>query len=209
MQLTQETKKVVRSGQFAESKFKIEASSKAFQILSSRLYADEYKAVVRELCTNASDAHAAAGKSDTPIVVHAPDYLDNSFSVRDYGKGIDPEEFEKIYTTYFYSTKSESNEEVGCFGLGSKSPFAYAKQFTVENHYQGNKYIYSCFINETSEPSVTLLTTFPTTESGVKVSFPVNRDHWSRFHAACKDVLQWFTTTPVCNTQIENNSFRK
>lgn len=209
MQLAQETQKVVRSGQFNESKFKIEASSKAFQILSSRLYADEFKAIVRELCTNASDAHAAAGKSDVPIVVHSPDYMDNSFSVRDFGNGVDPAEFEKIYTTYFYSTKTDSNEEVGCFGLGSKSPFAYAKQFTVENHYQGNKYIYSCFINENTEPSVTLLTTSPTTESGVKVSFPVNRSDWNNFQSAITSVLQWFDVTPKCNFGIQNNSFKE
>lgn len=209
MQLTHESKKVVRSNQFAESKFKIEASSKAFQILSSRLYADGIKAIIRELCTNASDAHAAAGIADSPIHVHCPSLFDGSFSVRDFGNGIDPEDFEKIFTTYFYSTKSDTNNQVGCFGLGSKSPFAYTQQFTVENHFSGKKYIYSCFINESGEPSVTLLSTVDTDETGVKISFPVKREDWYSFEVAAKKVLQWFDVTPKCNINIDNRSFKE
>ena len=208
MQLTQEPKKVIRSGEFQESKFKIEASSKAFQILSSKLYSDEYRAIVRELCTNASDAHAVAGITE-PIVVTAPTSMNATFSVQDFGKGIDPSEFEKIYTTYFYSTKTSSNTEVGCFGLGSKSPFAYTQQFTVENCFGGTKYTYTCYINENGEPSVTLLMQSPTDQTGVKVSFPVKREHFYKFENAIKDVLKWFDVTPKCNIGIENLSFKE
>lgn len=212
MQLTQETKKVVRSNQFQESKFKIEASQKAFQILSSRLYADGIKAIVRELCTNASDAHAAAGIPSSPIHVHCPNMFDQTFSVRDFGNGIDPEDFEKIFTTYFYSTKSDSNEQVGCFGLGSKSPFAYTQQFTVENYFGGFKYVYSCFINENGEPSVSLLSRTSADDAvhdkGVKISFPVKRENWYDFEQAAKKVLQWFDFTPKCNVAIDNHSFK-
>lgn len=207
MQLAQDTKKVIRSGQFQESKFKIEASAKAFQILSSRLYSSEFKAIVRELCTNASDAHAAAGIPDKPIEVHSPTIMDSNFWVQDSGNGIDPDEFEKIYTTYFYSTKTDTDDQVGCFGLGSKSPFAYTQQFSVENCYKGTKYTYTCFINENGEPSVTLLTKVPTDRSGVKVSFPVKSQNCYNFQQAIVDVLQWFDLTPKCNVMIENKSF--
>lgn len=207
MQLAQEQKKVVRSNQFQESKFKIEASSKAFQILSSRLYADGFKAIIRELCTNASDAHVAAGIPNMPIHVHCPSLFDGSFSVRDFGTGIDPQDFEKIYTTYFYSTKSDTNDQVGCFGLGSKSPFAYTQQFTVENHFGGKKYIYSCFINESGEPSVTLLSTVDTNETGVKISFPVKREDWYEFERAAMKVLQWFDVDPKCNVKFVKAAF--
>lgn len=207
MQLAQEQKKVVRSNQFQESKFKIEASSKAFQILSSRLYADGFKAIIRELCTNASDAHVAAGIPNMPIHVHCPSLFDGSFSVRDFGTGIDPQDFEKIYTTYFYSTKSDTNDQVGCFGLGSKSPFAYTQQFTVENHFGGKKYIYSCFINESGEPSVTLLSTVATDETGVKISFPVKREDWYEFERAAMKVLQWFDVDPKCNVKFVKAAF--
>ena len=41
--------------------FRIRNSAKAFNILSSGLYANKVKAVVRELSCNAVDSHAAAG----------------------------------------------------------------------------------------------------------------------------------------------------
>jgi hypothetical protein len=204
MIIADEKRKVVRSSGFQESTFKIETSSKAFNILSSKLYSDQYQAIVRELCTNASDAHVNAGISDVPIEVHLPDFIDQSFSVRDYGNGIDPEEFEKIYTTYFYSTKTTSDTQVGCFGLGSKSPFAYTKQFTVENNYNGHKYIYLCFENENGEPSVSLIANSPTEDKGVKVSFSVKSNDNSNFRKAADRVLSWFDLKPKCNDQSGN-----
>ena len=202
MIIADEKRKVVRSNGFQESTFKIETSSKAFNILSSKLYSDQYQAIVRELCTNASDAHVNAGIGDVPIEVHFPDFIDHSFSVRDHGKGIDPEEFEKIYTTYFYSTKTTSDTQVGCFGLGSKSPFAYTKQFTVENNYNGHKYVYLCFENENGEPSVSLLATSPTEDKGVKVSFAVKHEDRTSFNKAVTRVLSWFDITPKINNSF-------
>lgn len=202
MILADEKKQVIRSKGFQESTFKIETSSKAFNILSSKLYSDQYQAIVRELCTNASDAHVNAGIGHVPIEVHVPSYMDQSFSVRDHGNGIDPSEFEKIYTTYFYSTKTTSDTQVGCFGLGSKSPFAYTKQFTVENNYNGTKYIYSCFENENGEPSVSLVASKPTEDKGVKVSFSVKTGDSSQFRKAAVRVLSWFDVKPKCNEDI-------
>ena len=44
-----------------ESSFRIRSNRRAFQILSSNLYANKIKAVVRELSCNARDSHVAAG----------------------------------------------------------------------------------------------------------------------------------------------------
>ena len=54
------------------STFTIQANHKAFKILSDSLYKDKIKAVIRELSTNAIDAHVMAKNSD-PYEVH-PDY---------------------------------------------------------------------------------------------------------------------------------------
>ena len=56
MQLTQEVNPLIKSSNIQDKKFSIQASSKAFTILSSSLYSDKYTAIVRELSTNASDA---------------------------------------------------------------------------------------------------------------------------------------------------------
>ena len=87
MKLQQNTNTVVRSGSFEESNYSIEASAKAFSILSDGLYANKVKAVIRELSTNAYDSHVDAGCPDKPFDVHLPNRMELHFSVRDYGTG--------------------------------------------------------------------------------------------------------------------------
>ena len=204
MEVTIDKKEIKRSANFVESSFGIQASSRAFQILSSSLYSRKEEAIVRELCTNASDAHVVAGIPEKPIKVVVPTLFESRFIVKDYGNGIDPEEFQKIYTTYFYSTKTETNTQTGCFGLGSKSPFAYTNQFSVENCHNGKKYVYQCFKNELGEPAVALLGTSDTTDTGIKVSFYVKPHEVYPFEAACMRVLQWFDVAPDINIDVTN-----
>ena len=68
--------------------FRIRNSAKAFNILSSGLYANKIRAIIRELSCNAVDSHVAAGKSDTPFDIHLPNQLEPHFSIRDYGTGL-------------------------------------------------------------------------------------------------------------------------
>ena len=81
------------------------------------------------------------GQQDTPFEVHLPTILEPYFSVRDYGTGLTDQEIESIYTTYFESTKTNSNEYIGALGLGSKSPFSYTDNFTVTSVKNGSKSI--------------------------------------------------------------------
>ena len=111
--------------------FRIRNSAKAFSILSSGLYANKIRAIIRELSCNAVDSHVAAGKSETPFDVHLPNQLEPWFSIRDYGTGLTNDQVTSIYTTYFESTKTDSNAFIGALGLGSKSPFSYTDNFTV------------------------------------------------------------------------------
>jgi HSP90 family molecular chaperone len=139
--------------------FRIRNSAKAFNILSSGLYANKVKAIIRELSCNAVDSHIAAGKKETPFDVHLPNSLEPHFSIRDYGTGLSHEQVTQIYTTYFESTKTASNEFIGALGLGSKSPFSYTDNFTVTAIQNGKKGIYSAFINDSGVPSIALMMT--------------------------------------------------
>jgi hypothetical protein len=65
--------------------FRIRNSSKAFGILSSGLYSNKIKAIIRELSCNAVDSHVAADKKDVPFTIHLPTKLEPWFSIRDYG----------------------------------------------------------------------------------------------------------------------------
>lgn len=88
MIVTEENVHVDRSAGLNESAFAMDATSSAFDILSSGLYSDKPKAVIRELACNAHDSHVAAGYPTRPIEMHLPSSLDLTFYVKDYGTGL-------------------------------------------------------------------------------------------------------------------------
>jgi hypothetical protein len=185
--------------------FRIRNSAKAFSILSSGLYANKIRAIVRELSCNAVDSHAAAGKRDTPFDVHLPNTLEPHFSIRDYGTGLSHQQVTQIYTTYFESTKTASNEFIGALGLGSKSPFSYTDNFTVTAIQDGQKGIYSAFINGEGVPSIALMMQEATDEpAGVEVKFSVNdRYDFDKFRQEARIVYKHFALRPVISGNQE------
>ncbi|CAM6053337.1 unnamed protein product [Sphagnum tenellum] len=182
----------------SERKFAIKASGKAFAILSGSLYRDKIRAIIRELSCNAYDAHVAAGYPDRPFWVHLPNTFEPFFAVRDSGIGLSPTDIETLYTTYFESTKTESNDYIGAMGLGSKSPFSYVDSFTVTSWFNGKKYYYAAFISETGEPVITLMAETDTDQpNGVEVSLPVKHSgDYSDFSRKAAIVLSQFKTPP-------------
>ena len=179
--------------------FRIRNSAKAFNILSSGLYANKIRAIIRELSCNAVDSHVAAGKADSPFDVHLPNALEPHFSIRDYGTGLSHDQVTSIYTTYFESTKTGSNDFIGALGLGSKSPFSYTDNFTVTAIKDGRKGIYTAFINEAGVPSIALMMTEETSDpSGVEVRFAVNeRYDFDKFRQEARNVYKYFALRPV------------
>jgi hypothetical protein len=179
--------------------FRIRNSAKAFSILSSGLYANKIRAIVRELSCNAVDSHIAANKQETPFDVHLPNQLEPWFAIRDYGTGLTHDQVTNIYTTYFESTKSNSNEFIGALGLGSKSPFSYTDNFTVTAIKDGVKGIYSAFINADGVPSIAKMMSEETDEpAGVEVKFSVNdRYDFDKFKQEARQVYTYFKLRPV------------
>lgn len=189
-------------GQIGE--FRIRNSAKAFNILSSGLYANKIRAIIRELSCNAVDSHVAAGKVNLPFDVHVPNTIEPWFSIRDYGTGLSHAQVTNIYTTYFESTKTDSNDFIGALGLGSKSPFSYTDNFTVTAIQNGRKGIYTAFINDQGVPSIALMSESDTSDpNGVEVKFSVN-DRWDfdKFINEARYVYKYFKLRPVihgCN----------
>jgi HSP90 family molecular chaperone len=141
MKLADRTVETHSAGIKNESGFTIAQTSKMFKILSDSLYSDKVMAVIRELSTNAYDSHIASGNKN-PFKVILPSAAKPNFVVRDYGTGLSQRDMESLYTTYGASNKNDSNDFVGCLGLGSKSPFAYTKSFTTSSYFNGQKYTY-------------------------------------------------------------------
>ena len=198
MRVEQSKVNVQRSGDFEETEFKIKASSKAFDILSSKLYSDPELAIIRELSTNAWDAHVEAGTENKPFEVHLPNKMQTFFSIRDYGTGMSHRDIMQLYTTYFESTKTETNEQVGCLGLGSKSPFSYTDNFSVTSWFQGKKRVYSMFKGEEGFPKVALMQTIDSDEpSGLEVKFACKLQDTEDFLEKAKRVYRKFPILPI------------
>ncbi len=186
------------SNDFKTSGFKIQASAKAFEILSSNIYTNKVRAVIREYNCNAYDAHVAAGNGQ-PWDVHLPTMLESYFSVRDYGTGLSDESVREIFTTYFHSTKTNSNDFVGALGLGSKSAFSLVDSFTVVSYYNGIKSDYSCYKDQTGEPQVALLTSGETDQpNGLEVSMSVEGRQDDFEHEAVQ-TFKYFDILPNIN----------
>ena len=105
----------------------------AFFLLSSTLYKEPYRAIVRELVSNAIDASKAAKISEaeakaTPVILNVPKTIDSDdFYVQDFGIGMTLEQVINVYGNYFASNKQNDSNSIGGFGLGGKTPFIYVK----------------------------------------------------------------------------------
>ena len=198
MKLHTETTTLEQIGNVTEAQgFKMRSSRKAFKILSD-LYSDKPLAIVRELGCNAHDSHVQAGKPTLPFHIHAPNALEPWITIQDYGTGISHEDITNIYAVYFESTKTDTNNEIGCLGLGSKSPFCYTDNFTITSNFDGVKRIYNAYFNETTMPTIALMSTEATTEgNGIKIQIPVKPEDFTNFHNAIKKSFRFFGVRPT------------
>ena len=194
--------------------FRIATSAKAFRILSSNLYKYKVRAIIRELSCNAVDGHIALSKTGVDVSqtfdVTIPTPLTEYFSVRDYGIGMSHEDIMGLYTTYFASTKSDSNDYVGALGLGSKSPFSYTDSFTISSWFDGMKRVYTAFIKDGEPNIVKTYESVSDEPSGVEINVPVfdNFDEWSsearRVYASFDEYTPKFVNKNIQFTKIKS-----
>jgi hypothetical protein len=179
------------------SSFKMKSSRKAFQILSD-LYSDKPLAIVRELGCNANDSMIASGKKDQPFHIHLPNSLEPWITIQDFGTGISHQNIYDIYSTYFESTKTNTNDQIGCLGLGSKSPFCYTDNFSVTSIHDGEKRIYNAYFAENGNPTIALMSCVKTDEqNGVAVQIPVKEKDFSTFMASVVKAFRFFDVKPT------------
>ena len=118
--------------------------------MTSNLYSKPLESFLRETVSNAYDSHVEAG-TEEPILLLIEDDDDEKYdyriSIRDYGTGISPERFEKIYRNIGSSTKRESNDFIGMFGIGRFSCLACTNVANITSYYEGKKYSYVMYKN--------------------------------------------------------------
>lgn len=198
MKLERADRAIESSGVMETAKATIKATPKIFNFFADQTYANKPRAICRELVANAIDSHTAVGTS-RPVEVTLPTDLDPVFKVRDFGTGMSHEFMMTRFMAYTDgSTKDQSNDQIGGFGIGSKSPFAYTDQYTLRVVHEGVLSVYTMFKDEEGLPSIGLMGTTTTDEhNGVEVSFPVENDDHLQFHEAAQEALQFFQPLPL------------
>lgn len=198
MRITNSTNTIERGDVGEERAFSIEWNDKMARILSKGIYKNVIRAPIRELACNALDSHRAAGKLDVPFLVHLPNTLEPYFEVQDFGLGLSDEQVHSLYTRYGASNKSHSNEDIGGFGLGSKSPFAYTSNFTVASVHLNVRRTYVLYVNDKGRPSVSLMGEEQTTDcNGVSVRIPVKPTDFEAFRENAEETFRWFDHRPT------------
>lgn len=189
---------VKRNNVGLETEFVIESNPKMFRILSDSMYKNKRGSIVREVSCNAYDSHTAAGWPERPFDIHVPDELEPYLSIRDYGVGLDDDGIRNTFTRYGKSTKEDDASQIGAFGLGSKTPFAYTDAFTIMAIKDGVKRQYSAFVNEKGTPAVALMDERVTDEeNGVEIQIPVvDARDFQHFVNEIREQLTFFTVKP-------------
>lgn len=185
-----------------------------FKAFSDTLYSDKIGSIVREITSNAYDSHQEAGVKQPVIIrLKTPSYNENgdgSITIEDFGVGISPDRMENIFRKYFSSTKRGTNNEIGGFGIGSKTPLSYAKTFTIITRYDGVEYIYLIHRGEKT-PIVDLLEQQNTDkENGTQVVVPIkNQYDFHKFKDAIRTQLKYFDQVIVDHPEFDNFNTRK
>ena len=201
---------VLEEGEVQESvNMEIDADSHIFLMrMLSKFYADAIGSLIRETASNALDSHRECGVSD-PIVVSFNQNTDGNyeFSVEDFGCGMDDKDVTNIISKYGKSTKRQSVNQLGAFGLGFKSPLAYTSAFYFIGRKGGIERKWMLYEADDEQNKIDLLHEQPTVErNGVKVVVPVKWSDRSSFYSKIKEQLAYFENVYFdCGADIKND----
>ncbi len=200
MKLATAPQNVTVHGNFKTSDFNVGDVAFIVDMFADKVYTHKERAVIRELSCNAHDSHIMAGTKDVPFNVHLPTSLEPWFSVRDFGTGLSDDDVRNIFAGIGISTKRNSNEVIGCFGIGSLSPYSLADSFTVVSYHNGMMRTYTCYRDEQRKPVVALLAEETTSQAnGLEVSVSVN-GRFGTFEEEAMHVFRfWEGTLPNIN----------
>ena len=151
----------------------------ASYFMRDKIYTNKILAVVREYSCNAIDEHIKYDIKQPVDIGIRQEGSDTVFFVRDFAKGLNESDIRQIFGMYFRSTKSDTNNVIGGFGIGSKAGHCYGDTFFVASHFGGIKSTYTCMLGggEKGVPvgHIYKIDECPTDESGLEVSMPIKK----------------------------------
>lgn len=202
--VTDSQSNILNSSSISINEFTIKADAAMFAVLTQRVYTDLISAPIREWSTNAVDACIAA---NLPINfdVHLPTLTQPTFSVRDYGTGLAPDDILGLFTVLGESSKRNSNLYNGQFGLGRLSGLAYSTSFTVDSYHNGEHHSYIISMQEGIPIAAHLSSSLSDVPNGLRLSLPVRPSDISSFHSKATRIFQYFTPRPNFNVDVVFN----
>lgn len=174
-------------------------------ILRNKLYSNPIQTLVQEYVSNARDAHREIGQT-RPIKITEPTETDLTLKIRDYGPGLSPERIDAVFCRYGDSTKRKDNNQVGGFGIGAKSAWAYTDSFTIVTHIDSQAYHYVAHVTRDHAGSLDLISQNPTTEpNGTEIQIVCRSYDLEAFKKAIARATRFWSPSEL--PVIENQSF--
>jgi len=136
------------------------------------------------------------------------------WSTEDFGVGLSPDRVKDVFCNYLKSTKEDSNNVIGAFGIGSKSGLSYADIVYIRSRYNGIEYQY--FLRKGEKmPRLDKVSECSTTERNgtqIKIYIKESRDRYdcmrledNRFKEECEKQLAYFDNVYFDGCNLDND----
>lgn len=203
MKIEHKPTSIQTSKQFTELEFGIKQADMGLvlEILRSKMYKNPIGAICREVASNSRDANREA-ENNVPIEISINDSCltssDLTIVFKDAGPGISPERMADVFVNYGSSTKRDTNEYTGGFGLGAKTPFSYTDNFSIETVFNGIKYSYVAAIEEGRKGKIYLIDSQETqNQSGTSIIVPIKSQDRQIFEKEVYKATVFWSMKPI------------
>jgi HSP90 family molecular chaperone len=180
------------------------------QVARSSMYSDPHKACIQEYVSNGIDAMRERHRVD-PSFIPSRDKITihlnlDELRISDQGIGISPERMESGFASYYGSSKRDSDDEIGGFGLGCKTAFADPNRdsFTVDTVYDNSdgvrmRYTTYHFINTNGLTSYAELSNVesPDSELGTTIILPIDEADHEMYISVIENVCKHWEEKPT------------
>lgn len=155
-------------------------------------YSNPLLATIREIVANALDV-----TKSKKVEIQLPTQIEPIFIVRDYGCGLSEEDMLGLYTKYGKSTKRDSNNAIGGFGIGRFAPLSYTDSFIVRSVHKGHRHSYIIRVDEHDDTIVSQIESNKTKEAdGIYVQVGIKKEDISEFFKIFKKTL-WYRQSEI------------